>query len=90
MSAGEITQGRRINYFDNPEDGHLYLGPGDYGRETNGTWVIRPPRGDAGDIGDSTGHQVIEHEDGTISVSPSIDSPGAWHGFLEHGVWREV
>lgn len=46
-------------------------------------------------------HQIIEHEDGTITVSPSIlISRGGhgsgkpieelWHGFLERGVWRTV
>lgn len=41
------------------------------------------------------------HEDGTLTVSPSIHRhpvndptrPGAekdWHGFLERGVWRQV
>lgn len=34
---------------------------------------------------------VIEHEDDTISVSPSIlDGESGWHGFLEKGIWREV
>lgn len=39
-------------------------------------------------------HQVTEHEDGTITVSPSIlvSSPHQtpWHGFLERGVWRDA
>ena len=33
-----------------------------------------------------------EHEDGTITVTPSIvitTHVGTWHGFLERGVWRE-
>jgi hypothetical protein len=38
------------------------------------------------------GHNVIEHDDGTITVTPSIlcrqPSVGEWHGFLERGVWR--
>ena len=40
--------------------------------------------------------QMTEHEDGTITVSPSINlhpTPGmhdGWHGFLERGVWRSV
>jgi hypothetical protein len=48
--------------------------------------------------------KIVEHEDGTITVSPSMffgmgGYPGyppewvakhTWHGFLEHGVWREV
>jgi len=33
-------------------------------------------------------HKVIEHEDGTISVSPSIVGNGI-HGYLEHGIWRD-
>lgn len=37
-------------------------------------------------------HSVVEHEDGSITVSPSIEvSTGSifyYHGFLERGVWR--
>lgn len=38
------------------------------------------------------GHSVIEHDDGTITVSPSIlvtGHDGRWHGYLERGTWRE-
>lgn len=39
-------------------------------------------------------HTVTEHEDGTVTVSPSIlvsDGSGPlWHGFLERGVFREA
>lgn len=39
-------------------------------------------------------HSVTEHEDGTITVSPSIDlsqrDPTFWHGWLERGVFRSV
>jgi hypothetical protein len=44
-------------------------------------------------IGRLSGHQVVEHEDGTITVSPSIltgRGERQWHGYLEHGVWRQV
>jgi hypothetical protein len=40
--------------------------------------------------------QMTEHEDGAITLSPSINlhpTPGmhdGWHGFLERGVWRQV
>ena len=42
-----------------------------------------------------TNARTTEHDDGTITVSPSIlmtsDNPaGAWHGYLERGVWQEV
>lgn len=40
------------------------------------------------------GHNIVEHEDGTITVSPLMvidhGARGTWHGFLERGVWREV
>lgn len=43
-------------------------------------------------------HSVTLHEDGTITASPSIlwgpdyciEPRMAWHGYLEHGVWREA
>lgn len=48
-------------------------------------------------MGSLSAHEVMEHADGTITVSPSIlitgeDGNGAirWHGYLENGVWREV
>jgi hypothetical protein len=31
--------------------------------------------------------EITEHDDGTISVQPSIMDPGGWHGFLDRGVW---
>src|SRR5258708_16586496 len=42
---------------------------GAYWRETNGTWSVRTPNGRIGSIAK---HVVLEHEDGTITVSPSI------------------
>ena len=50
----------------------------------------------SGWLGNLSGHDVTEHEDGTITVSPSIltsapePNPRAWHGYLERGIWREV
>lgn len=69
--------------------------PGDYTQPFQNRWVIVTPNGAVGSLGK---HNVTEHEDGTITVSPSIlvyphetnegPHPG-WHGFLERGVWRE-
>lgn len=52
-------------------------------------WWIRDPLGSVGRL---TTHTITEHDDGTITVSPSIydTSPGGWHGWLERGVWRSV
>ncbi len=82
------TQGRRVYPR---EDGGLYLAEGDYGFDPRiGFWECRPPGCHAGTL---RAHQVAEHEDGTITVSPSIliedDGTGhGWHGFLQRGVWR--
>jgi hypothetical protein len=66
--------------------------PGDFGRwEAGGGWYACTPNDLTANL---TAHQVIEHEDGTITVSPSIEvgrlrpERGYWHGFLERGVWR--
>jgi len=81
-------RGRRI-YPD--KNGILAFAEGDYGFDPRiSHWVVRPPGCHAGGIPD---HEVVEHEDGTITVSPSIlldDGDMTWHGYLERGVWREV
>ena len=78
------------------EKGNLPLREGDYGKDSRGEWTVRPPGSHAGGIPD---HEVVEHEDGTITVTPSIilmdfDEKGreqvVWHGYLEGGVWRQV
>lgn len=33
-------------------------------------------------------HTFHEEEDGSLTIRASILHEGAWHGFLEHGVWR--
>jgi hypothetical protein len=58
-------------------------------------WMGCTPNGHAGVL---SAHQITEHDDGTITVSPSIlirSSPDhgktwveLWHGWLERGVWR--
>lgn len=65
--------------------------PGDYGRwEAGGGWYASTPNDLTANL---TAHQVVEHEDGSITVSPSIETSSRgtgvyWHGFLERGVWR--
>jgi hypothetical protein len=88
------TQGRRVPDVDFRTDDWSKGKPGDYMRVTNevggaDTWYCVTPDGQLGSL---RNHEVIEHEDGTITVSPSILVRGEreWHGYLEHGVWRSV
>jgi hypothetical protein len=81
-----VTQGKRRDV-----DLHK-MEPGDYGKSpTSHEWICCAPNGYHGALGR---HDVIEHEDGTLTVSPSIlimrAAGDQWHGFLERGVWREA
>lgn len=88
-------EGRRL-----PDGYHPDAEPGDYWREPFGPpdaprrfdWTVCVPTGACGSLRD---HTVTEHDDGTITVSPSINldfGPVArrWHGWLERGVFRSV
>ncbi len=72
---------------------HLLQG-GQYGI-WDGLWYGVPPHTEllAGFGDGTTNHKVVEHLDGTITVSPSIlvsrGQPDEWHGYLEQGVWRK-
>ncbi len=81
--------GKRIenqdNHIPNPGEYYSYLWRGQK------LWFGMTPNGLLANI---SSHNVVEHEDGTITVSPSIlvnEGCGeqSWHGFLEMGVWRE-
>ncbi len=80
-------QGRRL------PDGHKLERAGDYAYYPDiKDWLLWLP-GDSY-VG-SLSHDITEHEDGTITVSPSIlvtegEGRVLWHGYLEHGIWREV
>lgn len=68
------------------------LAPGEYMlvKDDQPFWVAAAPNGWNCNL---RAHDVTEHEDGTITVSPSIlitrREGETWHGYLEHGVWRE-
>ena len=65
-----------------------------YWKVSDGSFLIQWPNGLLGNL---RGHNVQEHEDGTITVSPSIltsgcdeaGNPISVHGFLELGIWRD-
>ncbi|KKM93625.1 hypothetical protein LCGC14_1206560 [marine sediment metagenome] len=82
-------KGRRI-YPDKGEE----FKPGDYGQGSDELWYCRPPNPEI-HLGNLRAHQVEEHEDGTITVSPSIlieEGTGGplWHGWLKKGEWTEA
>lgn len=86
----ETMQGTRADWpFDGlPPEGSYYKVP-------EGTWHACTPGGYPANL---AAHTVTEHEDGTITVTPSIKvslptmrdaaEKELWHGFLERGVWR--
>jgi hypothetical protein len=101
-----IIRGRRIEHLDHTTDDGIE--PGDYWKDDRGHWYVAAPvpRDENGFLltCDVSTWNVTEHEDRTITVSPSIfwgaggypNSPRdwaekhTWHGFLEHGEWRSV
>lgn len=94
MAAGEVTQGRRLPdaIFGEPSDGWdewKRCEPGSYLKAKSAGhvhWHVTLPSGVQFTLG---GHTVTEHDDGTITASPSVyDAPNGWHGWLERGVWR--
>jgi hypothetical protein len=54
-------------------------------------WMLYLPNCGVGGLGN---HEITEHEDGTITVSPSILMTGHLgnkrHGYLTKGMWTEV
>jgi hypothetical protein len=86
-------QGKRVEW--NKWNDAPILNEGEYAKCPNGPWFCCAPGNHMGNLGS---HSVVEHEDGTITVSPSIlisvsDHKGnrteLFHGFLEKGIWRK-
>lgn len=74
---------------DNPD--RLIPELGHYGLNAIGEWFGMTPNGYLANL---SAHKVVEHQDGTITVSPSIkvSDPSTkeefWHGYLRKGVWE--
>lgn len=88
MAAGDVTPGRRRADGTAPWE----LEPGDYCRRDEFLWVVAPNGNGPARL---EGWDVVWHDGGTVTASPSIlaHASGAhaeWHGYLERGVWREV
>jgi hypothetical protein len=65
-----------------------------YWKDEDGLWWIYLPKCGAGVL---SKHTIQEHDDGTVTVNPSILMTGhdkgtamQRHGYLERGKWREV
>lgn len=86
-------QGARLIPVDGEEDFLLRISktPGAYGTKNLKDWYCTTPNGMFGNI---SNHTVTVHDDGSITVAPSILVHGggdgkSWHGFLVKGEWRE-
>lgn len=56
----------------------------------DGEWHLIDPTGGIGAVRtvENRGHHTwVEHEDGTVTFSPSLVMPSGWHGWLRNGVW---
>lgn len=84
-------QGKRMQVDESGELNAHKFSPGDYGYDPFvKSWYAMSPNGHLANLG---AHTVTEHEDGSITVSPSIlinhgENNPVYHGFLENGVWR--
>jgi hypothetical protein len=82
------TQGIRVT------DGEWPTNPGEYSKHITDkgiVWFCVVPTSSIG-AGSLANHAIQEHEDGTISVTPSIlidNGHKKWHGYLTKGIWKE-
>jgi hypothetical protein len=84
---GDKLQGSRRPNGTSP---HL-LNIGEYAKWVDGSWYGRCP---SGGLANMANHNVIENDDETISVKPSLlfyktRIHVEWHGYLTDGVWME-
>lgn len=84
-------QGRRMDNEDGAHFRSAEARPGDYGFVDGRLWIVDP----LGHVGSLLTHTITVHEDGTITVDPSIwdqatygeDHEPGFHGWLRAGVW---
>jgi hypothetical protein len=102
MVSGDRTTGRRVDSYEEFFDASIEEGV--YWKVTvDGVtcWQIRPPgcddNGLLGPQPPASGHDVDEHDDGTITVEPKPGNSNSilcplcrWHGYIERGVWVQV
>jgi hypothetical protein len=96
-----MTQAKRVEDWNHLDEKEICYGKAPVireGKESFDWWIYFPSLG----IGMLTKHNIVEHEDGTITASPSILFEGhrtlpdgthitnTKHGYLEYGVWRDT
>lgn len=85
MQIGEFHKGQRVEW---PEG---LLNPGEYAKGPDGAWYACTPNGHLANL---AAHSVTEHDDGTITVNPSIlvSTPRAGDGpeWMRHPVLVEL
>jgi len=81
-------QAIHVNGFSSVDDSKVC-----YWKQDDGWWIYLPQCG----AGRMPHHRIEEHEDGTISVTPSIvltghnaGNPTTRHGYLTKGIWNEA
>lgn len=74
---------------DGAEPGWAKVEPGSNLDKLGKFWLIRCPDGTCGSLAAEV-HTVTEHEDGTITVEPSLMMPSGWHGWLRRGVFTDA
>lgn len=85
----------KIKGFRKDNSESLLPESGQYGKNAAGEWFgCVPGSGDKFDLFhcNLSKHDVTEHPDGTITVSPSIlvtSHRGRWHGYLRAGEWEQ-
>jgi len=85
IKEGVMPNGTRV--FD--KEPHE-LRPGEYGKwAADDHFYGMPPGTDL--LANLASHTIDQHEDGTITVTPSIlvsDNKTSWHGYLTRGEWK--
>lgn len=85
-------KGKRIYVDEHGNVPRSALVPGSYvWWPADKSWWVVAPNGAEGRL--KNHHTVTEHEDGTISVVPSIVINAwsrQWHGFLTRGEWTDA
>ena len=91
MSRPGMIWGKRVNSYEERDAEHVCYWEQDVLRIK--VWYLTVPKDGKEFYGNLANHDVVEHEDGTITVSPSIkiwNHEGEVHGFLVRGVWEDA